>query len=59
MLPVTQINGKNIGNGEKGSIFKKLISEWSKIVGIDIPKQIKDFNNEIEQIEGPTPYRFK
>ena len=59
MLPITKINGKSIGDGKKGPIFLKLISEWSRSVGVDIPKQIRDFNKEIHELEGPTPYQFK
>ena len=60
MLPVTSINDKLIGNGKKGEIFLKLISEWSKIVGVDIPVQIKNFNDEIDNnLSGPSPYQFK
>ncbi len=58
MLPITSINGKKIGDGNKGKIFLKLIQEWSKNVGVDIPKQIKDFNKEIKELSGPTPYKF-
>lgn len=58
MLPITTINGQNIGNGKKGEIFLKLISEWSNSVGVDIPKQIKEFNKEIKELSGPTPYKF-
>jgi|TARA_B110000014_G_C20091160_1_gene571277 branched-chain amino acid aminotransferase len=60
MLPVTSINNKLIGNGKKGKIFLKLISEWSKIVGVDIPVQIKNFNDELDNnLSGPSPYQFK
>lgn len=59
MLPITSVNGKLLNNGQKGIIFTKLISTWSKIVGIDIPQQIKDFNKEISTISGSTPYQFK
>ena len=50
MLPITKINSKNIGNGKKGEIFLKLISEWINSVGVDIPTQIKDFNKEIKEL---------
>ena len=59
MLPITKINGNVIGNGEKGVIFQKLISQWCKNVNVDIPEQIKNFNKEIEEIGGPTPYQIK
>ena len=53
-----KINNNLIGNGEKGSVFLKLISEWSKNVDVDIPKQIRDFNKEIKELKGSTPYKF-
>tara|TARA_B100001540_G_C15797195_1_gene638200 strand:+ start:30 stop:1013 length:984 start_codon:yes stop_codon:yes gene_type:complete len=61
MLPVTTIHGKNIGSGKRGPIFEKLLSQWSKNVGTDIEKQIKNFNKELENnnISGPSPYQFK
>jgi branched-chain amino acid aminotransferase len=61
MLPVTKINGLNIGNGQVGAIYKKLLSKWSQNVGIDIEAQIKAYSEEVKNIRksGPTPYRFK
>jgi branched-chain amino acid aminotransferase len=58
MLPVISINNQKLSDGKKGEIFLKLINEWSKSVNIDIPKQIQDFNKEIQEIAGPTPYKF-
>jgi len=60
MLPVTKINSIDIGNGERGQLFNKLLSLWSKKVGVDIEAQIKFFNTETtDEIKGPTPYQFK
>jgi len=59
MLPVTSINSNKIGNGTKGPIFNKLISQWSKNVDVNIPEQIKKFNEEVKELEGPTPYKFR
>ncbi len=59
MLPITSINHKSLNNGKRGSIFSRIISEWSDIVGVDIPKQIQDFNKEINILDGSTPYQFK
>ncbi len=61
MLPVTSLHKKNIGNGKRGPIFDKLLKEWSSSVGLDIEKQIKNFNKELEnnKISGPSPYQFK
>lgn len=61
MLPVTKINGKNIGNGKKGRITNSLLSLWGKNVGVDIENQIKTFNEKLKVTgsKGPTPYQFK
>ena len=61
ILPVTQIHGKNIGDGKRGNIMNKLLTQWSKNVGVDIEKQIKDFNVELNNLipNAVTPYQFK
>ncbi len=61
MLPVTKINGINIGNGQRGNITNSLLSKWSDNVGLDIEKQIKSFNGEMKNhgSDGSTPYQFK
>ena len=39
----------------------KLLNQWSSNVEIDIEKQIKNFNKELEnnKVSGPSPYQFK
>ena len=61
LLPVTKINGLEIGNGKRGQITNKLLSLWSQKVNVDIEKQIKDFNTELEKNDwsGTTPYQFR
>jgi len=61
LLPVTKINGLEIGNGKRGQITNKLLSLWSQKVNVDIEKQIKDFNAELEKNDwnGTTPYQFR
>lgn len=61
MLPVTKLNGKNIGNGKRGKNFDLILKQWSKNVGLDIEEQIKMFNKETskKELKGPTPYQFK
>lgn len=60
MLPVTSINSIKIGNGKRGQITNRLLSQWSKNVGVDIELQIKNYDLEAknEKQKGPTPYRF-
>lgn len=59
LLPVTKLNGVNIGNGKKGNVTKKLLSTWSKNVGVDIEKQIKKWSVTSSGTEGVSPYSFK
>ena len=60
MLPVTNFNGLQIGNGKRGKIFNKLLSQWSKNVSVDIEKQIKTWNkNKQKNKLKVSPYSFK
>jgi hypothetical protein len=59
MLPVTTLNSLPIGSGKKGPIFEKLLTRWSKHVGLDIEEQIKAFNAEMTTTgTGASPYKF-
>ncbi|MBI1903101.1 MAG: aminotransferase class IV [Planctomycetia bacterium] len=40
VLPVTRINGRPIGNGKPGRVFRRLAEAWSELVGLDIARQI-------------------
>jgi branched-subunit amino acid aminotransferase/4-amino-4-deoxychorismate lyase len=42
LLPVTKINGLPIGDGRPGSVWRKLITAWGELVGMDIVQQIRD-----------------
>ncbi len=62
ILPTTQLNGVNIGDGKMGSITKSLLDRWSKNVGLDIVKQIRDYASEVDGrsvSKAPTPYQFR
>lgn len=61
LLPVTSLNNIAIGDRHIGYITKKLLDRWSKNVGVDIVKQIKEFNKNVKgpTAEVPTPYSFK
>ena len=41
LLPVTKINGLPIGTGAPGPVWKKLMTAWSDLVGLDIVEQIR------------------
>ena len=62
MLPVVKINGVTIGNGKVSPMYRKLISQWSANVGVDIINQIKTFSKECSEVRdgnAPTPYSFR
>jgi len=61
MLPVTRLNGLPIGDGKVGPVFTDILNKWSTNVGVDIAKQIKDWNHidGATSTDAPTPYRFK
>jgi branched-chain amino acid aminotransferase len=42
ICPVVKINGSPIGNGKPGPMFRRLADAWSKLVGVDIVRQIVD-----------------
>ena len=60
LLPVTSLNHSPIGDGKPGKLTKRLLDRWSKNVGGNIVKQIKDFNKALKpSAKGvPTPYSF-
>lgn len=41
--PVTQLDGKPIGNGRRGPISRQLLAAWSQAVGVDIEAQASRF----------------
>ena len=62
MLPVTTLNGLDIGNGKVGNFFTRIISLWSKKMNVDIISQIQKWDNERSihlDNNSPTPYNFK
>lgn len=61
MLPVSRINGKPIGTGQRGPVFNQLLDRWSENVGVDIESQLKAFDAEVrvDGGGGPTPYQFR
>ena len=51
MLPVTHFEDKEIGAGQRGEVFTKLINQWSGNVGVDIISQIQNW-----RVDGVNPY---
>lgn len=58
MLPVVSLDGVQIGSGRPGNIFQTILRRWSFCVHVDIPKQIKRWNETDEKIVGSSPYQF-
>jgi branched-subunit amino acid aminotransferase/4-amino-4-deoxychorismate lyase len=40
LMPVTNINDATIGDGRPGPVYRRLITAWSRRVGLDIERQI-------------------
>lgn len=40
LLPVVSIDGKPIGDGTIGPVYKDTLAKWSQLVGVDIQQQI-------------------
>jgi len=61
ILPVTSLNSEMIGDVKMGRITGKLLQTWSKNVGVDIIRQIKDWSREKKPDDStaPSPYSFK
>lgn len=62
MLPVTSLNGLEIGDGKVGGIFSKILERWSVNTNVDIKSQIQSWDSvrsTDENVNSPTPYRFK
>jgi hypothetical protein len=58
MLPVTSLNSVRIGTGQVGPIFKKVLSQWSENVGVNIEQQIKSWMVDTK-LDQTTPYQFR
>ena len=44
LLPVVSLDGKPIGDGTPGPVFKETLAKWSKLVGVDIQRQIESWD---------------
>ncbi len=41
ILPATRFNGRPVGEGQPGPVFRRLLAAWSEAVGIDIAAQAR------------------
>jgi len=44
ILPVTQLNGRPIGGGEPGPVYRQLLAGWNRLAGFDIAQQARRFS---------------
>ena len=58
ILPAVSLNKLKIGNGKPGNITNMLLKKWSNNVNVDIVKQIKEWDKQIKNSQGTTPYKF-
>ena len=59
ILPVVSLNQIRIGDGKPGTIFKKLLSKWSSVTGVNIKSQIQSWNKkDIKNKKILSPYSF-
>jgi len=40
LCPATRVNGRPIGNGKPGPVWRRLMDEWSGLVGLDAIAQV-------------------
>ena len=43
VLPMTQVDQRNIGDGKPGPVTKQILAAWSEMVGVDIVDQALRF----------------
>jgi branched-chain amino acid aminotransferase len=60
MVPAVKFHGNNIGSGQTGPIYKRIIQRWSDVVGVDIIAQIQTWAvKHKDNAAGTTPYQFQ
>jgi branched-subunit amino acid aminotransferase/4-amino-4-deoxychorismate lyase len=42
LMSVTRLNGRPIGDGQPGPVFRRLLTTWSEAVGLDVARQIEE-----------------
>ena len=60
MVPCFKLNDHDLNFRPEGGVFNKLLNLWSDEVGINIEKQILNWNQEKDYSgDTSTPYKFK
>ena len=44
-LPIIECDGKKIGDGRPGPIFRRLLTAWNELVGVDVAEQARRYAN--------------
>ena len=44
VLPVVSLDGKPIGDGKPGPVFKETLAKWDALVGLHIAQQIQEWD---------------
>ena len=45
LLPVVRLDGTQVGNGQPGPMYQRLLAAWSDFVGLDIAEQARQFRS--------------
>ena len=59
ILPVVSLDGVKIGSGKDKWMVDSLLRTWEIDVGVDIRKQIEDWDKAGSPVSGTTPYQFE
>ena len=43
LLPATRLDGRPIGDGKPGEVFRRLLAAWNELVGMDVAAQAERF----------------
>ncbi len=54
ILPATSLNGRPVGSGRPGPVFRRILAAWNTEVGIDIPEQARHHAARSRRL-GPQP----
>jgi branched-subunit amino acid aminotransferase/4-amino-4-deoxychorismate lyase len=45
VLPIVECDGRAVGNGDPGPIYRRLLTAWSELVGLDVAEQARRLAN--------------
>jgi branched-subunit amino acid aminotransferase/4-amino-4-deoxychorismate lyase len=47
LLPIVECDGKPIGDGQPGPMYRRLLAAWSDLVGVDVADQARRFSTRV------------